>query len=146
MSTSEMQLIFALLEKCIYSCCGRQKDDRSPLAVTATVIGMGRWWSQKTRVGCSVVVLTLFGTVLPRGSCVLLLLLSLAEVAKLGFVSWSQAFQWRGVLGFPPLSRYVIVPSWIVREFIYSCLGFLHGVSCCRSLLCLLLFCEKFLV
>ena len=139
-----MQLIFTLLEECIYSCCGRQKDDRRPLAVTATVIGTGQWWSQKIRVECSIVVLTLFGMVLPRGTCVLLLV-SLVQVAKLGFVSWSQAFQWRGVLGFPHLSWYVIVPSWIVREFIYSSFGFSRGVSCCRSLLCLLLFYEKFI-
>lgn len=93
MSPSEAQLIFALLEECIYSCCGRQKDDRHPLAVTATIIGMGHWWTWKIRVGCSVVVLTLFGMVLPCGACVLVLLLSLAQVAKLGFVSWSQALQ-----------------------------------------------------
>lgn len=93
MSAPEAQLIFALLGKCIYSCCGRQEDDRHPLPVTDTLSGMGQWWSQKICVGCSLVVLTLFGMALPHGGCILLPLLSLAQVAKLGFVSWSQAFQ-----------------------------------------------------
>lgn len=83
--------------------------------------------------------------VLPHDSCVLLLLLSLDQVAKLRFVSWSQVFQWRGALGFPYLSQRFFVPSWIVREFVYSSLGFLCGVSCCKSLLCLLIFYESFL-
>lgn len=74
------------------------KGDRYPLAVTATVTGMGQQWSQKIRVGCSIIVLRLFGMVLPCGSCVLLLFLSLAQVAKLRFVSWSQAFQCQGLL------------------------------------------------
>lgn len=94
MSTSEVQLIFVLLEKFVYSCCGRQKDDVQSLAVTDTVTGMGQWWSQKTRLGCSIGVLTVFGIVLPCSSCILLRLLSLAQVAKLGCVSWSQVFQW----------------------------------------------------
>lgn len=117
------------------------KDDRFPLAVTAAVIGMGQQQSQKIRVGCSISALTLFGMVMPCGSCVLLLFLSLAQVAKLGFVSWSQAFQWQGLLDLPCLPQYVVVPSGIMKEFIYSSLVFffffLCGVSC-RNLLCFL--------
>lgn len=93
------------------------KDDRFPLAVTATVIGQQ---SQKIHVGCIIIVLTLFGMVLFCGSCVLLL--SLAPVAKLGFVSWSQAFQWQGLLDLSCPPQYVVVPSEIVKEFIYSSL------------------------
>lgn len=108
------------------------KDDRFPLDITATVIGMGQQQSQKIGVGCAIIVLTPFGMVLPCGSCVPLLFLSLARVAKLGFVSWSQAFQWPGLLDLPCPPWYVVVPSEILKEFIYSSFW---GVFCVWSVL-----------
>lgn len=137
------QVILALLEECMCSCCGRHKDDRYPSAVTATVNGMGQQESQKMCVGWSIIVLTLFGLVLPCASCVLLLFLSLAQVAKLGFVSWSQAFQWQGFLAVPCPLQCVIIPSGIVRELIYS--SFFSCVECLVvGAFCV--FYEKFLV
>lgn len=96
---------------------------------------MGQRWSQKIRVGCSIIVLRLFGIVLPCGSCVLLLFLSLAQVAKLGFVSWSQAFQCKDCWTCLVFYSMLLFPLGLWGN-LYILVCFLCGVSCCRSLLC----------